>query len=89
MQHNGGMAVELICVILVAGGLVVSLGSVLVAGFLWFKRCMDERFDAIDERFDQSEEQFTSRRQGYGEIVKRPASARRERAYARLSFPPK
>src|SRR5690625_889766 len=76
MQHNGGMSVELNYVILVAAGFVVSLGIVLFAGFVWFRRRMDEgfdevdkRFDEIDQRFEKLDERFTKMHQRFGEIA--------------------
>jgi hypothetical protein len=63
------MSVELNYVILVAAGFVVSLGIVLFAGFVWFRRRMDKRFDEIDQRFEKFDERFAKMHQRFGEIA--------------------
>lgn len=76
------MSAELLRVVFVAAGFVVSLGSVLFAGFVGFKRRMDEqfdkldkRFDEIDERFDQVEERFAKLDQRFGELTEQLETA--------------
>lgn len=45
------MSPEAISLILVAAGLLVTLGGGFLAGLAWLIRRMDERFDKVDEQF--------------------------------------
>src|SRR5699024_5272398 len=55
MGHNGGMFVsaEAISLILVAAGVLITIGGGCFAGLAWVVRRMDEGFDKADERMNE------------------------------------
>jgi len=52
------MSAEVISMILVAAGVLITLGGGLFAGLVWVLRRMDERFDKVDERFEKVDARF-------------------------------
>lgn len=86
------MSAEAISLILVAAGVLITLGGGFVAGLAWLLRRMDElvekmdqRFDKVDERFDKVDEQFSTVRAELNEV--KVAVARLEGPPPRLIFP--
>jgi len=55
MGHNGGMFVsaEAISLILVAAGVLITIGGGCFAGLAWVVRRMDEGFNKADERVNE------------------------------------
>ena len=87
MRHNGGMYLsgEMISVILVAAGLLITLGGGFFAGLAWLLRRMDERFDKVDERFDKVDERMSGLQSELNEV--KVSVARLEGPPQRLIFP--
>ena len=52
------MSAEMISVILVAAGVLITIGGGFFAGLAWLLRRMDERFDTVDKRFDKVDQRF-------------------------------
>ena len=52
------MSAEMISVILVAAGVLITIGVDFFAGLAWLLRRMDERFDTVDKRFDKVDQRF-------------------------------
>ena len=67
MGHNGGMFVsaEAISLILVAAGVLITIGGGCFAGLAWVVRRMDEGFNKADERvndrFDKVDKRMNER----------------------------
>lgn len=53
------MSPEAISLVLVAAGLLVTLGGGFIAGLAWLMRRMDERFDKVDDQFAKVDERFS------------------------------
>lgn len=86
------MSAEMISVILVAAGVLITIGGGFFAGLAWLLRRMDERFDTVDKRFDnvdqrfaKVDEQLNSLRSELNEV--KVAVARLEGPQQRLIFP--
>ena len=86
------MSAEMISVILVAAGVLITIGGGFFAGLAWLSRRMDERFDTVDKRFDKVDqrfakvdEQLNSLRSELNEV--KVAVARLEGPQQRLIFP--
>ena len=47
------MSAEVVSIMLVAAGLLITLGGGFFAGLAWLLRRMDKRFDKVDERISQ------------------------------------
>jgi hypothetical protein len=52
------MSAEVISMILVAAGVLITLGGGFFAGLAWMIWRMDERFDKVDERFEKFDARF-------------------------------
>lgn len=79
------MSAEMISVILVAAGVLITIGVDFFAGLAWLLRRMDERFDTVDHRFAKLDEQLTSVRSELNDV--KVAVARLEGPQQRLIFP--
>lgn len=98
MGHNGGMFVsaEAISLILVAAGVLITIGGGCFAGLAWVVRRMDEGFDKadermnerfakVDERFDKMDERMSQVQSELNDV--KVAVARLEGPHQRLIFP--
>lgn len=79
------MSAEMISVILVAAGVLITIGVGFFAGVAWLLRRMDERFDKVDQRFAKVDEQLNSVRSELNDV--KVAVARLEGPQPRLIFP--
>lgn len=105
MGHNGGMFVsaEAISLMLVAAGVLITIGGGCFAGLAWVVRRMDEgfnkadvrvneRFDKVDERFEKVDERFEKMDERLSQVQSelndvKVAVARLEGPHQRLIFP--
>lgn len=62
------MSAEVISIIVVAAGVLITLGGGFFAGLAWLLRRMDERFDKVDERFAKVDERFDKMDERLGQI---------------------
>lgn len=53
------MSAEVISMILVAAGVLITLGGGLLAGVAWSLRRMEELFDKVDKRFEKMDERIS------------------------------
>jgi len=53
------MSAEVISMILVAAGVLITLGGGLFAGVAWSLRRMEELFDKVDKRFEKMDERIS------------------------------
>src|SRR5699024_6589654 len=60
MGHNGGMYVsaEVISIIFVAAGVLITLAGGFFAGLAWLLRRLAERSDTVEVRFDKVDVRF-------------------------------
>lgn len=79
------MSAEVISIILVAAGVLITLGGGFFAGLAWLLRRMDERFKKVDERFDKMDERLTLLQSELNEV--KVTVARLEGPHPRLIFP--
>ena len=79
------MSAEAISLILVAAGVLITLGGGFVAGLAWLLRRMDELMDNVNQRFDKVDEQISTVRAELNEV--KVAVARLEGPPPRLIFP--
>ncbi|GAA4478260.1 hypothetical protein GCM10023190_19430 [Enteractinococcus fodinae] len=73
MRHNGGMymSAEAISLILVAAGVLITLGGGFVAGLAWLLRRIDELMEKMDQRFDKVDERFAKVDQRFDKVDER------------------
>ena len=86
------MSAEVISIILVAVGVLITLGGGFFAGLAWLLRRIDERFDKVDERFAKVDERLDKVDERLGLLQSevndvKVAVARLEGPYPRLIFP--
>ncbi len=79
------MSPEAISLVLVAAGLLVTLGGGFIAGLAWLMRRMDERFDKVDEQFNKVWAEFNKVQADLNEV--KISVARLEGPQPRLIFP--
>lgn len=79
------MSAEVISIILVAAGVLITLGGGFFAGLAWLLRRMDERFAKVDERLDKVDERLGLLQSEVNDV--KVAVARLEGPYPRLIFP--
>jgi hypothetical protein len=79
------MSPEAISLVLVAAGLLVTLGGGFLAGLAWLIRRMDERFDKVDEQFNKVWAEFNQVQADLNEV--KVSVARLEGPQPRLIFP--
>ena len=91
------MSAEAISLILVAAGVLITLGGGFVAGLAWLLRRMDElmdqRFDKVEERFAKVDQRFDKVDERFDKVDQQISSVRAELndvkvAVARLEGPP-
>lgn|SRR5699024_5071537 len=60
MRHNGGMymSTEVISMVFVAAGVLITLGGSLFAGLAWLLRRMEGLFAKVDQRFEKVDQRF-------------------------------
>ena len=93
------MSAEVLSMVLVAAGVLITLGGGLFAGLAWLLRRMDERFDTVDRRFEKVDQRFDKVDERFDKIDERMnllqselndvkvAVARFEGPHPRLIFP--
>ncbi|GAA4114210.1 hypothetical protein GCM10022249_15510 [Enteractinococcus coprophilus] len=65
------MSAEVISIILVAAGVLITLGGGLLAGLAWSLRRMEELFDKVDKRFEKIDERFDKVDQRFDKVDQR------------------
>lgn len=86
------MSAEMISVILVAAGVLITIGGGFFAGLAWLLRRMDERFDKVDQEFEKVDQRFNKVDEGFAKMEDQISSVRSELnevkvAVARLEGP--
>ena len=86
------MSVEAISLLLVAAGVLITLGGGLVAGLTWLLRRIDELSNTVADRFDKMDEQINSVRSEISSVRSelnevKVAVARLEGPQPRLIYP--